>query len=57
MNTESKRQFHREQAQLRIICAFPHCPRAAVHGTSMCDRHELVRVADNGSWDPDEGRA
>lgn len=45
--------FHREQAQLGVMCDLPGCGHRAVAGSPMCEDHELVRVASNGSWVPD----
>lgn len=42
--------FHREQQHLGATCDFPRCERHAELGSRMCDHHELVRLASNGSW-------
>lgn len=40
----------REQKPLGATCDFPGCSRHAVLGAQMCDHHEMVRLASNGSW-------
>ncbi|GAB3868599.1 hypothetical protein GCM10028801_44810 [Nocardioides maradonensis] len=42
--------FRREHAQLGAGCDFPTCKRRALQGSKMCDHHEMVRLAANGSW-------
>lgn len=42
--------WRREQKHLGAVCDFPGCDRHAELGARMCDYHELVRIASNGSW-------
>ncbi len=49
----ARETFDREQAQLGVMCDLPGCGRRAVRGSPMCQDHEMVRVASNGSWVPD----